>query len=63
MLQNSQSNEALQAELHVCQIANTQNAVPASILTGIYPNLNRDNFLMLNIWTKFPDINLESGLS
>lgn len=38
MLQNRQSNEALQAEFH--------------------SNLNRDNSLKLNIWTKFPDMNL-----
>lgn len=38
MLQNRQSNEALQAELH-------------------------SNSLKLNIWTKFPDMNLKSGLS
>lgn len=43
MLQNRQSNEALQAELH--------------------SNLNHDNSLKLNIWTKFPDMNLKSGLS
>lgn len=43
MLQNRQSDKALQAELH--------------------SNLNRDNSLRLNIWTKFPDMNLKSGLS
>lgn len=45
----------------MCRIVRIQSN--EALQAELHSNLNRDNSLKLNIWTKFPDMNLKSGLS